>query len=671
MIEFSEDNDINKCQNREFGRKEKLTLSAILIIITFILWLPLTIAKNCFISKGISKNDFIVFIIFPIVYCYLLIIIPFIAAKLKPELASFDITWIRKRSEILWFFLLPLISLTLAVTAGIIAVEMGLPLQNKILYHKNPGITFIIAYTLVGVIAGPVSEEIFWRGWAQEQISKVIGPLPALFTQAVAFAILHFRPLGGFLPVLVPGLIFGIWRHKRKTLLPVIIAHIFLNSAFFAICWYDWSQIRNIKITTNYVAVLNQTSKPDNYDPNDNAAPYYERALELFIEQPEQLNSLVLKAWPENLSEKEKVMLRDWVAANRKAIEQLTLGSRKKFYWSEYKGNFVFGAGLPSKKTSGLASVNYSSAKLNAEKGDYEDAIGNILVGYRFGSHFKSRKTLIEQLVGISICRKAVDTAFQLLSATNPDSSLMKEFQDNLEHISPKQSYIIDCNAEKLAVYDNIQRVFTDDGKGGGHVPDAQIRQFADPPEALKFLYFGFTEEQLENWKKLERSQTTKLADKMYEYLNSIKFKSPVQLHDEGEDLQNNLEEMTKDNEFLRMLTPSLGRVIEISFRNKVHTEALIATLSIIRYNRENGRLPEDLEQLVSSGYLKNLPLDPYSHGVLVYKKVDNDFMLYSFGADFDDDGGGIRSKWGEGKEGGDQVFWPVEISVEQNTKTN
>ncbi|MHC4747260.1 MAG: hypothetical protein ACYS18_08085 [Planctomycetota bacterium] len=28
-------------------------------------------------------------------------------------------------------------------------------------------------------------------------------------------------------------------------------------------------------------------------------------------------------------------------------------------------------------------------------------------------------------------------------------------------------------------------------------------------------------------------------------------------------------------------------------------------------------------------------------------------------GADFDDDGG-VRSRWGEERDGGDQVFWPV-----------
>jgi len=54
------------------------------------------------------------------------------------------------------------------------------------------------------------------------------------------------------------------------------------------------------------------------------------------------------------------------------------------------------------------------------------------------------------------------------------------------------------------------------------------------------------------------------------------------------------------------------------------------------------------------------LPIDPFSNKPFVYKQTRDNFTLYSFGADFDDDGG-LHSKWGIGDEGGDQVFWPLE----------
>jgi hypothetical protein len=69
------------------------------------------------------------------------------------------------------------------------------------------------------------------------------------------------------------------------------------------------------------------------------------------------------------------------------------------------------------------------------------------------------------------------------------------------------------------------------------------------------------------------------------------------------------------------------------------------------------------LNQLVTAGYLKQLPMDSFSDKPLVYKKTEDNFILYSVGPDFKDDGGEpgrdrkgrVRLWVGEG----DVVFWP------------
>jgi len=62
---------------------------------------------------------------------------------------------------------------------------------------------------------------------------------------------------------------------------------------------------------------------------------------------------------------------------------------------------------------------------------------------------------------------------------------------------------------------------------------------------------------------------------------------------------------------------------------------------------------------------MKEAPKDPFSDNLLVYRQTGQTFKLYSFGADFDDDGGiagksedGRDKKWADN---GDTVFWPVE----------
>jgi len=419
-----------------------------------------------------------------------------------------------------------------------------------------------------------------------------------------------------------------------------------------------------IDIKINYVAKLNEISKPADYDPNDNAAPYYKKAFDLCVKQPEQISNSDLKSWPKDLSDEKLILLKKWVSDNTEALEQLNLGTQKPYYWSEYQGRFMVEIVMPSlAEARKLTYAIYSRAKIKAADGNFKEAFSDLLTGYRFGTHFTGPKTLIEQLVGIAIRGLALQAGFQILDKEKPNPDLLKDFQLQLENLSSSKSYIIDFTAEKLFVYDHIQRIFTDDGQGNGHIPKSSSEQMEklseDEKQLLSELLSQLTEQQKNDWEKMDRRQTTNLTDKVFEYFSSEAYKNPAHFHNQGKDLKQIAEEMTKTNPMLNILTPAIGRVVEISFRGKVETDALITTLAILRYKAEKGQFPENLQQLIESGYLKELPIDSFSDKSLVYKTTGNDFILYSFAADFDDDGG-TPSKWGEGEEGGDQVFWPV-----------
>jgi hypothetical protein len=130
--------------------------------------------------------------------------------------------------------------------------------------------------------------------------------------------------------------------------------------------------------------------------------------------------------------------------------------------------------------------------------------------------------------------------------------------------------------------------------------------------------------------------------------------KTSWQLHNEK------TQSIADDNPLIEILGSSITQVIELESRIRADEQALITTLAILRYNANSDGYPGALPQLVSAGYIKELPIDPFSNKPFVYKRTIQSFTLYSFGADYDDDGG-LHSKWGLGEEGGDQVFWPVE----------
>jgi hypothetical protein len=91
--------------------------------------------------------------------------------------------------------------------------------------------------------------------------------------------------------------------------------------------------------------------------------------------------------------------------------------------------------------------------------------------------------------------------------------------------------------------------------------------------------------------------------------------------------------------------------------------EATLTVLALNRWQLEKGQYPMSLGELVMAGYIEQVPMDPYSDKPLVYKKTDDSFVLYSFGPDFDDDGGVENPEDSQKRrqEGpGDEVFWPV-----------
>jgi hypothetical protein len=126
--------------------------------------------------------------------------------------------------------------------------------------------------------------------------------------------------------------------------------------------------------------------------------------------------------------------------------------------------------------------------------------------------------------------------------------------------------------------------------------------------------------------------------------------------------------EIIEGNVFLQILNRfDWVRVNQIVRRNKTDVHATVAVLAILRYSKDKGSFPEDLEQLISAGYLKQPPDDVFSVKPLVYRKTDDDFILYSVGPNLTDEGGeysrdskGRIKNW---QNNGDTVFWPVASS--------
>ena len=162
------------------------------------------------------------------------------------------------------------------------------------------------------------------------------------------------------------------------------------------------------------------------------------------------------------------------------------------------------------------------------------------------------------------------------------------------------------------------------------------------------------------------RDETLKSVNGLYDFLDSeFAPKTPAQVQTQKTEIDKKVKRLTGRNYLIRILVPSFERVNQISHRLKTEVEATLTMLALLRYKQDKDQYPQILDELKATGYIKEIPIDAFSDKPLVYRKTDSDFILYSVGLNFKDDGGqtardykGRVNLWAEE---GDAVFWPVQ----------
>jgi len=424
-------------------------------------------------------------------------------------------------------------------------------------------------------------------------------------------------------------------------------------------------------ISVNYVDWLNEFVQAGR-DEADNARPYYEKAFGLYVEMPQWLSKSRAK-WPTDLNDVELNLLSNWLEDNKGAIETLRQGSRRSGCWSEYQSDETELSKAPLTTVSMVSAIVANAMEIlpsyrrlafalqwqiryEANNGDIDKALSDSVALMRFGDHLLGHGLLIEQLVGIAIEALAHNAVFMLLDRIDVPADVLKSTQEKLDKQFGKQEPVISLEAEKVFWYDAIQRTFTDDGKGGGRM-------------LARGMAYVVTDDWKENlWRYVsfsypDRQEVVVNIDKYFERFAEILAETPWELRDETIDDQV-WNEVHITPLMLKIQTPAHERVSQIAWRMKTGREALLTVLAVMRYEKEKGRYPASLDELVDAGNLKKLPMDPYSDGPLVYRRTDSGFLLYSFGMNLTDDGGelglGSRGTPRMWADNGDWVFWPV-----------
>ncbi len=436
------------------------------------------------------------------------------------------------------------------------------------------------------------------------------------------------------------------------------------------ILYVVWFLIGKPAVTVDYIAEVNQLVRPV-ADESLNAMPLFDKAVAACPNLPDR-NAAIWKKPYADMNETEKETVSDIVRRCSTSLQLIEQGVQKPYCWPEYStkpdsDGSMFSVLLPNLSDfRNLSHILCFRAQIQVADGQYTEVFNSLITCYRFGRMIKQgEKTLVEKFVGIAIEAVAIGNMRRIMQHYEIDTPRLAQFQQEFEKACADEDFTTDMTLEKYLVYDEIQRCFTDDRFGGGHLylkrlagsSEVSWPNIAETAILLKYLLT-----------QPNKAQTKEQADVLYDFIEETSKMSPAQLREQcekGIDLNKQVESIIKGNLFLGVLMPAFGAVHRIDYRIKTDIHSVPVIAAVLRFKADTEQYPQDLTELQRAGYIHEIPIDPFSDKLIIYKKTDEGFILYSVGLDYKDDGGVLGTnnegeKWIWADEG-DAVFWPVQ----------
>ncbi|MBN1391352.1 MAG: hypothetical protein JW947_00960 [Sedimentisphaerales bacterium] len=432
-------------------------------------------------------------------------------------------------------------------------------------------------------------------------------------------------------------------------------------------------------VTIDYIAEVNRLTRPV-ADENQNAAPFFEQAVAMCPNRPKGKSDF----WRNSFivaNEAERQIIEGWVQLCANSLNLIAQGTEKPYYWRQFKTSSdpndkesLLSFNLPALNGFRyLAIAMLFQAQIQAARGEYSQTFDDLIICYKFGRLIRQgEKTIVEQLVGMGVQARSAGTIREILSHYPVPAEELAVLQTDFAEAQADQEFRLRLLNEKLMVYDEIQRCFTEDRLGGGHLylrrlPVTKVLAggkdsseispdiLGEISEAVRILFFH-----------PNKAETKQKAEEYYDFFEEISKKSPAELKLKSIDLNKQIESIVRGNFFLNVWAPALVPIYKTSYRVKAEVQSVPVIIAALRFKIDKGQYPEDMAELRQSGYITEIPIDPWSDQPLVYKRTADGFTLYSVGLNFKDDGGEVhRDEEGKLKlwddESGDAVFWPVQ----------
>ena len=362
--------------------------------------------------------------------------------------------------------------------------------------------------------------------------------------------------------------------------------------------------------------------------------------------------------WPWKMSEQQAIA--GWLKQNEKPVALLVEASKRPDYYnplvsksSDPRSARVISCLLPSvQKCREVARLLTCRAMAHVADGDYDAAWEDLIACHRLGRLLSKSGTLIETLVGIAIESIAANAELTFLSHGNHSSEQIRKWMDELQKLPPSmpladkldlterymmldsmQSIAI-VGARKLSEFDFpgpssrskdpvLDKLFTRSVdfdpafRNANQMYDRCVAACRKPDRATRKQELAAIEMDL----KKTKSAVAELS--AFDKLTMGKTKR-------GEQIGNILNSL---------LFPAVQKIQDACDRSAQINDNLRVAFALAAYRADHKQYPTTLDELAPK-YLIKVPGDLFSGMALTYRKIDDGYLLYSFGVnELDDDG--------------------------------
>lgn len=405
-------------------------------------------------------------------------------------------------------------------------------------------------------------------------------------------------------------------------------------------------------LKVDYVAKLNDVTKPINYDLINNAAPLYSEVLSDYQSLPDSLK-IGNDEWPVDLAQADIDGFREWFKINQLNIEKFMMASEKPFCWTERHSDIgsLFKLSVPFRdelRTFTLDMVIVT--KYQASLGNIDEAIDFLISLNKLGLHRIKGTTYVEQGSGAGICHVTCNALLMILNYCAVSDNTLSRLLNELKKCKGQLMIPRFALWETYYGMDCIQHCFTDDENGNGQLIPKRLENFRNAHRLQEHISYSQAIRICRPHP--DRKQTTELFNQWFKTAQDFSKKTPWEINQKVGPYDKVIDKLIKDNYFLQTMLSSLHKLMDIGWQTELARSGTSTVTAILLYKSKNGHLPESLNHVVESGCLDELPIDSYSGQPLIYRKTNNSFILYSVGSDMVNDGGMPFL---------DRIFGPVE----------